>query len=441
MTTHLRGSARREYVTLPWGRVHYRHAGDQDAPVILMLHQSPLSSATYEPALAPLAARGVRAVAVDTPGFGMSDAAPGPWSIPEYARAVWQIADAIGLDSVHLLGQHTGAIVAAEAALQQRQRVRGLVFQGIPLYSDEERAEKSASYAPGYTPAHDGGHLRVIWDRVRWLYPTIGAESASRQVAEYLSVGPDYAVAYRAVFDHRLDTAALAGIPTLLLHGGDDVLNRMNKEVQAAFPNAPLTVISGGTDFVAEEQPEEFASALAAHVRACAAGPQAPADEARAPGAQDRGPAPVPLSKPLYTATVEAEGGRAGRVRSLTGALDLPLSRPADRGEGDPGSDPEELFAAGFAACFRSALEVAARRRRTALAATTVSASVTLGITGPAGTSGPDSYGLAVALHVSDPGVPTDELAELVADADRICPYANAIRGNIPVSTQVTGKG
>ncbi|MEV0777158.1 Ohr family peroxiredoxin [Streptomyces sp. NPDC050428] len=429
MTTHLRGSARRDYVTLPWGRVHYRHAGDQDAPVVLMLHQSPLSSATYEPALAPLAARGVRAVAVDTPGFGMSDAAPGPWSIPEYARAVWQIADAIGLDSVHLLGQHTGATVAAEAALQQRQRVRGLVFQGIPLYSDEERAEKSSSYAPGYTPADDGGHLRVIWDRVRWLYPTIGAESASRQVAEYLSVGPDYAVAYRAVFAHRLDTAALAGIPTLLLHGGDDVLNRMNKEVQAAFPDAPLTVIPGGTDFVAEEQPEEFASALAAHVRAHAA------------GAQARGAAPVPLSKPLYTATVEAEGGRAGRVRSLTGVLDLPLSRPADRTDGDPGSDPEELFAAGFAACFRSALDVAARRRRTALATTTVTASVTLGTTAPEDSSGPGRYGLAVALHVSAPGVPADELAELVADADRICPYANAIRGNIPVSTQVTGKG
>jgi pimeloyl-ACP methyl ester carboxylesterase len=269
----MKGGSVRGYVDVPWGQLHYRAAGDVGAPAVLMLHQSPLSSATYEPVLPLLAASGVRAVALDTPGYGMSDAPPQPWSIPEYAQAVWTFADAAGLDQVVLLGQHTGAVIAAEAARQTPGRVSGVVFQGIPLYSAEERAEKMRSWAPGYTPAADGSHLAKVWGRIHDLYPDIGLESADRQVVEYLSVGPDYAPAYRAVFGHEVDTAALASLPVLLLHGDRDLVARMNDVVTAAFPHATLTEIPGGTDFAHEEQPEPFAAALASFVRTAAAAP------------------------------------------------------------------------------------------------------------------------------------------------------------------------
>ena len=432
MTTDLKGRAQRGYLDLPWGQVHYRHAGSAADPVLLMLHQSPLSSATYEPVLAPLAARGVRAIAVDTPGFGMSDPAPEPWSVVQYAEAVWQIADALGLGRVHLLGQHTGAVFATEATLLDRDRVRGLVFQGIPVYTDEERAAKAASYAPGYAVDAEGGHLRTIWDRVRWLYPTIGADSASRQVAEYLSVGPDYGVAYRAVFDHSLRTEGVADVPTLLCHGSEDVLNRMNTEVKQAFPHAPLVVIPGGTDFVAEEQPEAFADEVAKHVHAHAdPGQQArPAsrvgDEAHDDGHLSADP---PGYRTLQTSKVTVRGGRTGSARSLTGSLDLPLVRPADRSSGQAGTDPEELFAAGYAACFRSALEAIARREKAELGEATVTAEVTLGTVGKA-------YGLGVTLTVAA-ALASDQLAELVDRAHRVCPYSRAVRGNIRVTTRI----
>ncbi|MDQ7905738.1 alpha/beta fold hydrolase [Phytohabitans sp. ZYX-F-186] len=261
-----RGAARRGYVDVPWGQVHYREAGEAGAPVLLIAHQSPLSSATYDPALAPLAARGLRVVAVDTPGFGMSDPPPRPWSIPEYADGLWRAADALGLSDVYLLGQHTGAVIAAEAALQAPDRVRRLVLQGLPLYDERERAEKKASYAPGYTPGRDGEHLRVIWDRVYGLYPRLTPEEAGRQVVEYLLTGPDYATAYRAVFDHVVDTEALAKVPTVLLHGDADLVHRFSPVVRAALPHAPLVTIPGGTDFVAGEQPEAFADAVAAQL-------------------------------------------------------------------------------------------------------------------------------------------------------------------------------
>ncbi|MET8307886.1 MULTISPECIES: alpha/beta fold hydrolase [unclassified Micromonospora] len=264
--SRIRGTAQRGYVDLPWGQVHYRHGGTADQPVLLVLHQSPLSSATYDAVIAPLAERGVRTIVVDTPGFGMSDAPPRPWSIPEYADAVWQVADALGLGAVHLLGQHTGATIGAEAALLAPARVHRLILQGLPLYDDAERKAKVESYAPGYVPDRDGSHLRVIWDRVYGLYPRLTPDEANRQVAEYLMTGPDYATAYRAVFAHRLDTAALAAIPTVLLHGGDDLVDRMTPVVTAALPHAPLVTIPGGTDFVADEQPEAFADAVAAQV-------------------------------------------------------------------------------------------------------------------------------------------------------------------------------
>ncbi|MEE3921384.1 OsmC family protein [Micromonospora sp. BRA006-A] len=91
----------------------------------------------------------------------------------------------------------------------------------------------------------------------------------------------------------------------------------------------------------------------------------------------------------VYTATVEVSGGRGGSARSLTGSLRVDLTRPAQRGPDAPGTDPEELFAAGYAACFDSALAVAARQAGVKPGPTTVTASVSLGRPRTAGTRSP----------------------------------------------------
>lgn len=258
----MRGTSERSYVRMPWGQVHLREAGDRGAPVLLMLHQSPLSSATFEAVLEPLAQRGLHAVALDTPGFGMSDPTPRPWTIPDYAAAVWQVADALGLDEVTLLGQHTGAVVACESAKQAPQRVTGIVLQGLPLYDAAEREEKIRSYAPAYVPTEDGSHLLVIWDRVLGLYPGLAVEETDRQVLEYLATGPDFATAYRAVFAHEVDTGSLRDVPIALVHGEQDLVHRFTDTVTAALPWAHLDVVPG-TDFAPDEYPVEFADAVA----------------------------------------------------------------------------------------------------------------------------------------------------------------------------------
>ena len=136
------------------------------------------------------------------------------------------------------------------------------------------------------------------------------------------------------------------------------------------------------------------------------------------------------LVKPLYTASAIATGGRAGHVVSGDGILDLDLRPPAEMGGPGGATNPEELFAAGYAACFQSALGVAGRRQGVDTASSTVEAEVTIGTIGGGG------YGLAVTLRVAISGVDAATVRSLTEAAHRACPYSNATRGNIDVALE-----
>ena len=134
------------------------------------------------------------------------------------------------------------------------------------------------------------------------------------------------------------------------------------------------------------------------------------------------------LTKPLYTARATATGGRAGHAVSDDGVLDLDLKPPAEMGGPGGATNPEQLFAAGYAACFQSALAVVGRRQGVDTSDSRVEADVTIG-TIPGG-----GYGLAVALRVSIPGADAETTRALAEAAHQVCPYSNATRGNIDVT-------
>ena len=134
------------------------------------------------------------------------------------------------------------------------------------------------------------------------------------------------------------------------------------------------------------------------------------------------------LTKPLYTARATATGGRAGHAVSDDGIIDLDLRPPNEMGGPGGATNPEQLFAAGYAACFQSALGVVGRRQGTDTSSSTVEADVTIG-TIPGG-----GYGLAVALRVSIPSVEPETVRALAEAAHQVCPYSNATRGNVDVS-------
>ena len=131
-------------------------------------------------------------------------------------------------------------------------------------------------------------------------------------------------------------------------------------------------------------------------------------------------------------ATATSTGGREGHTRSDDGVLDLQLSMPRSLGgSGGSGTNPEQLFAAGYAACFLSSMELVADREKLALpAATSVTSHVGIGPI-------KDHYGIQVALTVAAPGLERERLQSLVERAHQVCPYSNATRGNIDVSLSI----
>ena len=135
------------------------------------------------------------------------------------------------------------------------------------------------------------------------------------------------------------------------------------------------------------------------------------------------------IEKILYTATATATGGREGRATSSDQALDVQLSTPRELGgAGGAGTNPEQLFAAGYSACFLGALKFVAGKQKVALPADTrITGKVVIGQI-------PTGFGIEAELTISAPGIARDVLQALVEQAHVVCPYSNATRGNIDVT-------
>ena len=140
------------------------------------------------------------------------------------------------------------------------------------------------------------------------------------------------------------------------------------------------------------------------------------------------------IEKILYTAIATATGGREGRATSFDNVLDVQLSTPRELGgAGGPGTNPEQLFAAGYSACFLGALKYVAGKQKVALPAdTTVTGRVGIGQI-------PTGFGIEVELTIAAPGIDHTALQALVDQAHVVCPYSNATRGNIDVTLVIAG--
>jgi lipoyl-dependent peroxiredoxin len=135
------------------------------------------------------------------------------------------------------------------------------------------------------------------------------------------------------------------------------------------------------------------------------------------------------IEKVLYRATATATGGRDGRAVSSDNVLDVKLTTPRELGgAGGDGTNPEQLFAAGYSACFIGALKFVAGREKIALPAdASIEGNVGIGQI-------PNGFGIEVELKISLPGLPREQAESLVQMAHVVCPYSNATRGNIDVT-------
>jgi lipoyl-dependent peroxiredoxin len=141
------------------------------------------------------------------------------------------------------------------------------------------------------------------------------------------------------------------------------------------------------------------------------------------------------IDKALYTAHATSTGGRTGSTESSDGAIKLALVTPKELGgAGGLGTNPEQLFASGYSACFIGAMKAVAGREKIKLPGeVSIKSSVAIGpMTGKAG-----AFSIAVEMHISVPGMESAALEQLVAMAHEVCPYSNATRGNIDVVLKV----
>jgi len=131
--------------------------------------------------------------------------------------------------------------------------------------------------------------------------------------------------------------------------------------------------------------------------------------------------------KIVYTARATASGGRKGHVKTDDGKLDLQLTAPKETGGPGTGTNPEQLFASGYSACFQGALGLVAKKQDIDTSDSLVTAEVGFGPEG-------ESFGIAVEMKVAIPGLQLDKVQELADAAHQVCPYSKATRGNIDVA-------
>lgn len=212
------------YVDSDWGQVHYRTAGTS-GPWVGLFHESPLSSRVWDAVLAQLG-EDARVVAFDTPGYGSSDPPPEEGhELPEYAAVLARAAAELGMRDVVFGGVHTGASLAIEAAHVFDRGTRAVVLSGVPLFTDEERADMIAGWTP--QPPYDDVGSQFAWavERYRRIWPQVSVEALHLAVTELMRVLERYDWGYQAAFRHdpHKPLASLA-LPVLLLDAEHDML-------------------------------------------------------------------------------------------------------------------------------------------------------------------------------------------------------------------------
>lgn len=253
----------RGYANSRWGQVHWRAAGTA-GPVVVLFHESPLSSAVYETAL-PYLGTSLRAWALDTPGYGLSDPPPEPAEIPAYAAALLEAVDALGIERFAVAGVHTGASLALQVALQAPARVTAAVFTGIPVLDSAERERYLASWAPPLEPRADGGHLRWAWERYQRIW---GADSPAAVLdvgaLGLLSNAARYNWAYQAAFRYDpLPDLRLLSCPVLFLTAEHDLLIDSDRRAVELVAQGRMRVVPGLRGQLPVRVPEVFAREVA----------------------------------------------------------------------------------------------------------------------------------------------------------------------------------
>ncbi len=251
------------YVDGLWGQVHYRTCGD-GVPVIL-LHQTSVSSLMFARAMPLLAERGFRAIALDTPGYGASDAPREPPTMTGYAQNLAVVLDVLAIEAPHMLGHHTGAGIAAIHAARHPARIGRLIMQGVPWFDAATRAHFSDEWFADLTPRADGSHLLVAWQQRLSVMPGwTDLPAMHRHTVDMLRAGDRYADGFRAALAHDLepDLHAITTPVLNFINRGDSAF-ALSEATARLRPDWRFVVHEGGTNDYIDEAPHAWTELVA----------------------------------------------------------------------------------------------------------------------------------------------------------------------------------
>lgn len=268
---------RKGYLDYQWGQLHYRSMGNPALPLLVLLHQTPSSSAMYPP-LMRLVAERYHVVAIDTPGFGGSDPVPGRPSVKRFAQEIHGAVMAEYARPYFLFGHHSGAAIATAIAADYPGSVLSLALSGPPLLTEAQRQALPQS-AQEIPLEEDGGHLQKMWWRLRKKDHSAPLDISQRELQLAFFCGRQYRECYQAVADYDFaGDLERVTCPVLLFAGTRDLLHGavkasqeiaqharvLQSEVDAATyvceTHAPFVATALREFFAAESLPQESIS-------------------------------------------------------------------------------------------------------------------------------------------------------------------------------------
>lgn len=240
---------RRGFVDVPWGQLHYRETGSPDAPPLVFLHQTSLSSKSWEPVM-ELFQDEFHVLAPDTPGYGDSSRHPERPSMDDYVDALVRWMDGIGLERAPFVGHHTGSALGAALAARHPQRVSHLALSMPPFFTGEESDRYKAIQA-GAQLQEDGSNLLTVWkSQARSNNERLSLELVYWDAVESLRAFPYGVWAIKALAEADLGAhlrAAYATTPLVILHNPVDPLIRHWDRIAEALPGVRRELIESTT--------------------------------------------------------------------------------------------------------------------------------------------------------------------------------------------------
>ena len=256
---------RRAYIDGPWGQIHVRIAGPDDGPTVVLIHKMVWSSIEFARVQPLLAARGIRSIAIDLPGYGLSDEPPGQPSADDYADALLPVLDQLHIRRAVIAGTDTGATIAAAFGLRHPERTADLILEGLPIFHGALLQQLRAEPEFDRTAKPGGATLLSRWQAIDAMAKgTLPPDAIQTGILQFFTAGPHYLYGHRAIFSYDLENAlGRLTVPVLLLTYPGDQLRAQAHAANAAHPSFALVDI-GAPQMMADFQtPALWATAVA----------------------------------------------------------------------------------------------------------------------------------------------------------------------------------